>query len=211
MARLPRPPRLEAITPAKARIYASRPHLSEAEVRAQIIAEQALSQLAGQIAASRAAAPGASISAYRTLAAAFGADIAALLPGTQTRTGGNPPFAARGVLRDLFLVQPYLRGYRAWGRAGRSIKAREPVRETIKAARTKHAIAGPAARAVGQPLAGPELRPQDGSERVDYNVASLVKRSKQMKQELQRKRAFATALANRQALMPPAMRRRGGR
>jgi hypothetical protein len=210
MARIPRPPRLEAVTAEQARAYARRPHPSDAEVRAQIIAEQMLRQLEAQIAASRASAPGPSISGYRFLSNLVGADIAALLPGTQTRTGGNPPFSAGGIASDILLLQPYLRGYRAWGRAAKAARARQPLREVIRAGRTRPAIAGPAARAGARPLAGPEWH-RDDSERIDWDLRRSLERAKRLKQELERKRAYAAALANLQAERHPALRRRGGR
>jgi hypothetical protein len=65
-------PRLAPISAAMAREYASHPHASTAEVRADVVARAALRHLQSDVARSRRASPGPGVSGYRFLASAVG-------------------------------------------------------------------------------------------------------------------------------------------
>jgi hypothetical protein len=68
----PSQPRLAPISAANAKVYASHPHPSTAEVRANVVARAALRHLQRDLARSRRAAPGPGVSGYRFLVSAVG-------------------------------------------------------------------------------------------------------------------------------------------
>jgi hypothetical protein len=168
-------PSLEPISKAKARTYALRPHPSEKQVRADVVAWAALRHLQGDIARSRSAAPGPGVSGYRFLASAVGPDLAALLPGTLTPTGRRPHATKRGVAMNVLSLSPFLRGPLTVARTVNAARRGKALAEVARAARPRPTYwHGPGQRALTRPLLT-EVNAQNKVNPVpDYNHDGIV-------------------------------------
>lgn len=169
-------PRLAPISAAQAKEYASHPHPSTAEVRADVVAWAALRHLQGDISRSRRAAPGPGVSGYRFLASAVGPDLAALLPGTLTPSGQHPHATRGGVATNLLSLSPFLRGPRTVARTVNAARRGEALSKVVQAARPRPTYwHGPGQRALTRPLLTEVNRAQPQSEQTpDYNGDGIV-------------------------------------